>query len=612
MSASERLELTGLEELELQLDPFHTSTSTIDHGRVLRTVYSDDGWDEYRVREIVRERSITNSRVLRVVARSIRFDLQTNAPLVAFGQANGDNYLHHELAKLTVDDFVDALIATDGWPSNFTKGTIEPVTLLDHVLDWETYLSALDEAALLSSGDLVVRRNGTTDYKIDILTERNSTAEKPLIVFRKNLLSADVSEDSSEMGTWIYPRGEGQQGESPSVARARWLLNSTVTTMLLYYGDFSGGVSGVWPKAIFEDDQFNGLYLKFYDYTNSAWRVWQITDSAVNGTYDYMVNITVDKGGDPNPSAGTVGYLCSNANGDDLPYIPVPSAVTVYGVRPFILDRQDIPGATNLLNDPFIENGSTWPFYVEIGGAVFSDITAPSPYVHYGDACIKVTCATAGDGFRRDAVQGAQSADPIGHSPTGQRPHLSWQSWIYVESGRISFRLIHKSSADEIYPPGTDEFGDQVILRTEAIKTWYHLGVEPQLVNFYEIDGESPEVDIEITALDDGTVFYVDALQCVNSDIMADKIMRGSGEAMLWGAGITAIEDGIIAPQVRLNVVVLDLERLDGATYQYDAIEPGVTLVMRDPGLEVDLERRVFGVDRDLLREAITSIELEQ
>ena len=189
VSASEYLEVSGREELSLSLDPEHPSVALIDHDDILRTVYDDDSWDEYRVRILGRNRSPTNQTQRTVLARSIKFDLQTNVPLVAFTEKNGRQLLHHELGMIGPEDYLDALIARLDFPGYFTKGTVDPISTLTFVLDWETYLSAIDELATVTDSELVVRRNGTTDYKIDILTELNATAETPLIVFKKKQIN---------------------------------------------------------------------------------------------------------------------------------------------------------------------------------------------------------------------------------------------------------------------------------------------------------------------------------------------------------------------------------------------------------------------------------------
>lgn len=629
ITAEETREINGDERLDIDLDPIADILAQVQHERVIRVLYDDDAWDEYRIREIRRTRGANGALGYNLVAKSVKFDLQTKAPLVEYSQANYDSWLHHEFASLTPEDYVDALIALTDWPSYFVKGTIDPTEKRDFVSDWETYLSALTELATVTECELVVTRNGTTNYQVHILTQENASAEKPFVTLKKNILSSDVHEDSTELGTWVYPKGEGQQGEAAQIGDCRFIASAggwggtSSGPIWLDYADTSAGFTA-WPDAMNEDDQFNGLYMRWWNYQTEQYYVWPITDSSVNGTYSYVINLTVNKGADPSFPTGKYVpvWLCKDSAGSQLNYVPLPSAVAQYGIRPYVLERDDIPGIQNMLNDPFFENGHTWTYYEAIGGATLSTITAPSPYVQYGDSAIKVVCPTAGDGFRRKA-QSATFADVFGFHPTPDKPNISWQTSVFVKSGRLKFQLVHDVTNPPgpeppytvTYPYGLDEDDNPLELKTEAVENWYHLAVEPALVNFWLTDGQYGEpvnVDIEWVALDDNTEFYVDAIQAVPEIVSAPKIVRGSSYAQLWAAGIEALKSDITKPKLVLDIDVLDLERLNGATYQYDAIDRGVTLLIRDPALDQDIERRVFSVRRNLMQEALTQIELEQ
>lgn len=627
LKAEEYRELNGREELDLSIDPAHGWATDLAERDVVRTVFADDSYDEWRVWRTKHGRSQNGARRFEVLCRSIKFDLGDE--LVAFPQANGTVFLHHELADITPSDFLDAIDALPTWPSDFTKGTVEPTTRHTWVLDWESYLSALTEAATVTGGELDVSRDGTSGYVVDLLDEVRS-GERTEIRFRANALESEVERDWSDAGTLIYPKGEGPQGAAPTIGDMRWFAvpqpgeSSPTTDWRLFPFD---GTAQFWQSVklrnpvdvITEDDQFNGLYWGVRGETGV-----EITDSSIANA-GKSIDVTLASA--ITQPAGT-RWLLADSDGNELLYVPVPSKIATHGRKAYLLERDDIPGVTNLVSLPF-EVGREGVHWLPWGSPTVTEVTLNNlpEYVHYGDSSAKVEAA-AEQGVSKYANQVAGN-DSYMVSP--EHPHLSFQVYGHLVSGSVRFEVFFvftspiADGADTgtIYrfPFGEDAEGNPIEARAVAQDSTFHMSIEPQLFNFSFTDGQVQQVghitnlELRVTAREDGTVFYLDAWQVVNSPVIGEKIVSGASSLKLWDAACRAIQGGASEPEVRLRTTALDFDRLGtnpltGATYTYGAIHPGVTARLVDEGIGLAEERRIKSVRRDLLREALTAIEL--
>lgn len=615
ISAEEYLEVNGREELLLRLNPRHGWMTDLLNGDVLRVVYDDGDWDEYRVAILRRGRRKDGSLNFEVLARSPKFDLARR--MAIFAQADGTVFLHHELAELTPSDYLTALAASPYWPSHFTVGTVDPTTKQTFVMDWETLLSALDEAAVIAGAEVSVERNGTSGYTVKLLSATNSTQTAD-IRLGKNALEFQVEEEDAEFGTWIYPRGEGPQGARPTVADLKWLAvpraaePTTLWTLFMWNG--SEDASGDYV-AMAEDDQLNGLYLEGPDGTTHL-----IDDSEylfIIADNEFRVNVTLSAA-----ASDLDDGLCAlrmNAAGDELVHIPVPSAVALYGEKALIYDREDIPDVTNLVSKPF-ELGAEITDYTKLGVATITTVAAPDEKVHYGDELIKVEAFGEDSGIRK-WITSEQRQIFYETMVTEKRPYLSFQVAGFLESGSVKLQVqfywtlgFHTIDILTI-PFGVNSDGSPIEAKALAAGRPFHITIEPQSYNWYEQFQVAPPLmmSMNLTSAGGTSVFYVDAFQCVNRVVAADKIVSGSSSGKLWDATMRAIRDeGLAEPRTRLRTAALDRKRLDAAVFLYDDIVPGATATLTDPGLNLSATRRISSVRRDLLREALTRIELEQ
>jgi len=636
ISATEHLELQGDEYVEIDMaGTVDISAFSVDD--VLRLVFDDDTWTEYRLQQITKRRQ--GEELLHSIrADGIKFDLARNCELLHFTQANGVVLMHHELLGIDAEEMLDAIIGAGGLPAYITKGTIEGGQEYDIVWDWETHLAAIEEIATVTGLEFQLRRNGVTDYKIDLLEQINSGADIPEARVGRNILSLSVDEDYSAMATLIYPKGEGPQGASPTMGDARFWAKSTGGDPSATYDlwPFNGGQASLNYWVCNEDDQFNGYYLEY-----KKGQIVQITDQTLTDGKTIQVTLASSISIDEEVVRIVEGAALDQGN-IEIAAIPLPSAQATYGTKPMILERNDIPGVTNLWGACF-PSGIGTGFVNHSFAYTASFVDAPDAHVHYGTRSIKLEGDT---GARYEVSLAADTnlgVSQVRNDLLLNNPHLTWQAWLFVEVGQVGMYLTFENA--QPYEDGTpfdrwpllESVNEQGEL-TEYAKTdwirvdtatetypsnWFHLVINPSEVDFiyHEPTGgwKQGDISLNFTPLVDGTVFYLNAMQMVNQVYPADKIVGGSSSMHLWDAAVRAFgrtsayypdDDTVAAPKVSLDVDMLDLYRLAYTTYPYDMLEPGVTLRITDSDLDITATRRVFSVNRDLLEEAVTGIEL--
>ncbi len=636
LTATEHLEVGGEEWVEITVNPlWHregTGFDLIHHRRVLRLVYDGGGFDEYRF-SILHNQRKGEERGTRFRANGIKFDLAMQSKMLAWVQSNGLPLLHHELVGITAEDMLDAIIAQGLIPSYFAKGTVDATDKYTISWDWETHLSAIEEIGRITGLELNVRRNGTTNYLIDLIEDVAVGADIPEIRLGKSIINVSREEDSTALATLIYPKGEGPQGNAPTIADARFYAEAQAaepTTQYRLYG-WDGSEASVEFDLINEDDQFNGFFVE-----HSRGLVTAINDcspalagKAINVTLASAISI------DKTVVRMSLGAAADGNKG--MYYIPLPSKVSFWGESPMVLERLDIPGVTNLKVDPFIEAYPDAGMYQIFGGTVATPITGPDEHIHYGTGALKLEMDT-GDALR--VTLGNFSAwSSKRHDIVLNNPHLSFQTWLFLEVGQVeNFMLFPQSGVFDRYPAVDavdEETGEPLTaVSTDHIKTaaedpegvkdpgnFFHLTLEPSRLDFvdntpFPAGWANNSITWHYSATKDGTVWYLDAIQMVNSPVIGSKIVRGSSALKLWDAAIRAFgristptDVSVADPKWTIDMDALDVFRLDNAAYPYDEILPGVTVNITDAKI-LTVTRRVFSIERDLLNEALTKIEL--
>lgn len=221
---------------------------------IARIVWSDGSFDERRVASIEDGRGTDG--LVTIVANPLILDLADGADSTA-----GAGFVSAVQSGIRVFDFATVERTASGLiddyvipacPSWVTKGTVDPITTLPE-LEWDRLtplaLLTLIRDSLRQRGESCefrLRRNGTTDYKIDLVSAVGASATVPLFHPRTALRSLRRRTDSAEQATRVFVAGSDDPSGVPGIlGRARWKVvsvNGGTKTLGLY--DPNGGGFG--------------------------------------------------------------------------------------------------------------------------------------------------------------------------------------------------------------------------------------------------------------------------------------------------------------------------------------------------------------------------------
>lgn len=210
-----------------------------------------------------------------------------------------------------IDTFVLANLSADG-VSWLARGTIDytaRLSLRAPISGW-TRLEWLRQLANLTGGELRLRRNGSTSYLIDLLTETGSTAVAVPIALGKNLLALQEDTDDGELATAITVLGATVDGAPSTIAENAWTLGTIPGSG--YWIPLTDPEGGAAPIAI--DDQVNGCYLLLKDATTLA-----ITDSRASDSSVLVASVT-------GLVAGDLVQIVADSSGTRLVELANPAA----------------------------------------------------------------------------------------------------------------------------------------------------------------------------------------------------------------------------------------------------------------------------------------------
>lgn len=570
VSLAERRRLDGTDELVLGLPISSPAWSSVGEQRALRVTYQDASYDEWRIAAPSEAREKAGP-LAAVKCLPILSDLAR----AIVGRTEGDGSVAHdvEALRLTPTQHIDSFILpalADAGLTWIARGTIDATAAVDMSYQWLSPLAALRELAELTGTELRLRRNGTTQYLIDLVTEIGAGTPTPLVIVGRNLTEVKRERSGTEQATRVYPRGGADDGMYATMARARWRV-SAVSGTTITLADPDGAAA---PVRF--DDQLNGLYLRKTDGT-----LTQITDS-IAATSQVVV-------------ASATGIATSqqleirrNAAGADLTYLDHPTAKvappTGYGLRAAVLDRGDVPSSVNVVANPTLASWSAGlpVSWTALGAPTITETTAPERWQTGGRSA---RVQTTGDG------QGLETASIV-IGPSASRPYFSGFARLYVISGRVRLELVASDGVTTyVLPDGTDGRA-----WTNVRDVWVDLGVAGIDLNALA----ATSARLRIVQDGPGTAeWYLDGAQLVQRAAHVPFI-EGSGPNRLWHAANDHLET-FAAPLVQVSARLIDLERLDATKFADDAFVMGGTVRLRDSALGIDVTTRVVEIGRNLL-----------
>lgn len=138
-------------------------------------------------------------------------------------------------------------------PSWVSRGTIDPTTVIpavtwDRLTPQALALQVRDQLRKMNvTCEIQLRRNGTTDYKLDLVTQIGSSASVPLFHPRTNLASLKRKIDTTTQATRLFITGETDPTGVPGIpGRSRWVVtNVDSVNKKLTLADPNGGAGPI-------------------------------------------------------------------------------------------------------------------------------------------------------------------------------------------------------------------------------------------------------------------------------------------------------------------------------------------------------------------------------
>lgn len=548
--------------------------------RILRLVFDAGGDSEWRIQKPERLFG-SEGATRRVTAVSILFDL-ADATVIRETSPTGVVRFDVGLFQVTLSEVIDTYVLAQ-LPSAyayFARGTVDPTGLYDVTWNKATPLALLQQLAQAAvdgttrlPAELRVRRNGSTGYFIDILTEIGASDPVPDLRSRKNIQTHQLVEDAAEQATVIVAfGGDDGSGASSTLARCAWRLDNGAATVF-EITDPEGG-----PSPMLEDDQLNGMWVA----PVGGGPLVQILDSAAGSP------ATVTLASSTGITDGDVVELRADGGGTLVTELSAPAAAaappTGYGRKVGTLERPDVVGLHNWAPNPFLRTWTgTDPDDWTIGTSGSSKAQNTDPlYTQYGGNSLRLSCG--GGPASATAVSSAFYPRPVAGAS-----QFSVGLRLFVAGLQGDAKILFSI------------FGGSVnTILGGASRTWVATdypfpGIEPRLAtgNFVLLGIEGCDLTqaasigaklrVELQAgLDAGGGpgsfdVYLDAFLCVAAPVLPAQWMEYSSANALWHAAnrVLALNQDPIASY---EIGALDRTRLDGSTYPFEAITLGGTI----------------------------------
>lgn len=600
--------ISGVESLTFTTSRTFAQTSELVHGRVVRPCWSDSALDtEWRINEIVDQSGAGDAGQITVTCQSILLDL-ARAPFVGWDSAGHATFAFSAL-QLTPTEWINTYVlpaCVEAGMSWVAIGTQDYTTEFD--LDGE-YVTALEilramQQAGRAPGELALRRNGSTDYKIDLLIGRGLTATTVRVQTSRNLLAHQRTRRFSDLGTKIVPRGAAESAVR-DMSQAIWRVQTVVDGT---HADLEDPLGGADPIAY--DDQLNGLYVAPIA---SSFSSQVISDCTASNS-----RITVAS------TAGWTGgttlvrfFRTSGANGDGVVSLSHPTralspASGGFGVVTRILDIPGGTGDSNLLtSNPWMSTWTTgtnppdgWTKVTGVG--MTNTTTREATTIRLGTYSYKnVVFANATDATY------CEVRSPVATPYTTAGKRFSAHAWVYITArtnGGVRLMVRNANTG------GAVATGPAAI----TVDQWVKLEITG-----LDLSACSGGVNVSVITAPDwiagqpywGTPWYtdltvyVDSVGLIEADSAAVTDVLYSGANALWQRAnvvLAAVSDVVTGYTVQLA----DLARLDDSAWSDEPLTLGGYLEIVDSDLSVTTTQRVVELTQDLLNPLSASVQL--
>lgn len=239
-------------------------TAQLRQGRVCTVVWDDGSFDEWRVGIVDDGRGqgglITVACVPLWLDLTERADSSTGKGWVS-SLSNGNRVFEFQISQSTASQIWTTYVMP-ACPSWVTAGTIDstaviPTLALSRQTPWAVALAVRDALRSMDvTCEVALRRNGTTDYKLDLVTQVGSAQATPVFHPVNALASLKRRTDPTLQATRILVKGANAPDTLPGVlGRSRWKctaidgVNKTLTLADRNGGSGPIGFDNQWVNA---------------------------------------------------------------------------------------------------------------------------------------------------------------------------------------------------------------------------------------------------------------------------------------------------------------------------------------------------------------------------
>ena len=562
-----------------EVDRLRDGWADVAEQGVVRATREDDVYEEFRITRIRDGRKSDGTAFGELTLHGIQHDLARRSPIPRRVLASGTIDYGFGLTGMTPDQLIDIIVATA--PSYFSKGVIEP-TIPIPLFRWDftNAYDALVRLHELTGHDWSVRRNGELDYRIDLLTQLGSGADKVRFSVPRNIIDEEVVTSTAEHATSLVGKGgAATDARALHIGTAIWRA-SAVAGDLVTIEDVPAGVG-----PIRYDDQLGGGVANNRWVLKPAGGLVEIVDSIASTQQ-------IDLGAGHGVSVGDLLSIREDSVGTMLGFLEHPVRVqdppVGFGLVSGIEERLDIPDVANLLPDPFVRGWTAGQpdNYAAVGGAVLSREQGIK-FVRSGDSSIKVVATASG--------QGVETA-VLTISPQIASQFFQGQLKLYIAAldattEGVQVEIVDVTNGRQFPPRG----GDEAI--TREVGVWKRLGVNPESYSWY-INGVT-QFKVRAVFIGGGGTLYLDSAQTENTSRSPQdvEIIEGNGANILWHAVNDALDVRSL-PESSFRLGAIDQHQLFPDTYPDERIL-GADGDVVDEALGRDFTTRIMELNED-------------
>jgi len=550
-------------QLTLQVPRAWADLGEVVVRRVVRVLYSDGTFDEYRILEVVD--SSGGDGLVTVTALGIEHDLSHGPRIVQRSWGLGQDY--DFTARNTPTALLSAGVVAHGAPTWMTLGTVTPTDRVGVTFGQDTGLAgALKVAAAVraaggSSYEVSVRRNGVSGYYLDLTSYGVGSAAADLRT-GKSLLGVRRTLTGSGMTTRAVAFGSdgGSMGDA-------WF---EVTALTLNTDITVADINGSTTPVILADDQFNTTYYWIHEDGVAH----QITDT-VKSTQKLLMASTTGI------AVGEWGRIAADSGGTEVAYLDHPANQATYGVQVGVLRGIGMSHTNWLRNGDFGASGTNW--------TISGSVSYNQAYYQQGWQSLKFSAST-GATVDQTRVIYATAGQQVAYTVSFYMTALG-SAGVYGDSAVSAIRVKNPQTGANI----------DLVLDAQVPNTW--------ITYTLTFDITSTGTKSCFVEFKQGTfspaVWYVDTAQVAISHASTQSLPTAfvlhSGGADLWLAAATHLSTNS-TPVATYEVSVLDLARVDpDGAGQYEALNLGATVTITDTELGIAPAVRVVRIETNHL-----------